>query len=48
MNRGRGRRRADYDLKNGGQSGRKAGGLGKNRTDNCRHPEIRNKRGQRI
>jgi len=31
-------------LKDGKQRGRKAGGLGRNQTDDCRHPNIKRKR----
>ena len=31
-------------LKDGSQQGRKAGGRGRNRTPNCRHPEIKKRR----
>ena len=33
-----------YGLKNGKQAGRKSGGRGRNRTDNCRHPDKKRKR----
>jgi len=31
-------------LKDGKQRGRKVSGLGRNRTDDCRHPNIKRKR----
>ena len=31
-------------LQNGDQTGLKNGGMGRNRTDDCRHPEIKKKR----
>lgn len=37
-------RRTGYGKKDGGQRGRKAGGRGRNRTSNCRHPEIKKNR----
>lgn len=43
MNFGR-RRPRGFGLKEGKQVGRKAGGLGRNRTDNCRHPQIKKRR----
>ena len=33
-----------YGKKDGSQRGKKKGGVGRNRTDNCRHPEIKKKR----
>lgn len=38
------RPRRGFGLKDGSQRGRKAGGLGRNRTDNCRHPSRRNRK----
>jgi hypothetical protein len=32
-----------YNKKDGSKKGRKQGGCGHNRTDNCRHPNIRKK-----
>jgi len=37
--------RKGYGLKKGDQKGRKEGGRGRNRTDDCRHPE--KKKGRR-
>ena len=36
--------REGYGKKDGSQKGRKQGGRGRNRTDNCRHPNIRTKK----
>jgi len=33
-----------YGAKDGSQKGRKRGGLGRNRTSNCRHPKIKARR----
>jgi len=35
--------RKGYGLKDGSKKGRKAGGRGRNRTSNCRHPKKRKK-----
>lgn len=36
--------RPGYGKKDGSARGRKAGGRGQNRTDNCRHPNKKKKR----
>ena len=36
--------RKNYGQKDGSQRGRKEGGKGRNRTPNCRHPEIKRRR----
>ena len=36
--------RSLYGRKDGSQRGRRQGGRGRNRTDTCRHPEIKSKR----
>lgn len=36
--------RKGYGQKNGGRRGMKEGGRGRNRTSNCRHPEIKKRR----
>jgi len=36
--------RAGYGKKDGQQKGRKEGGKGRNRTDECRHPEKKRKK----
>ena len=36
--------RTGYGKKDGSQRGRKAGGMGRNITSNCRHPKIKAKR----
>ena len=33
-----------FGKKDGSQQGRKAGGIGRNRTDECRHPSIKKNR----
>ena len=37
--------RKGYGKKDGSQKGRKNGGQGRNQTSECRHPEIKKKRG---
>ena len=36
--------RQGYGKKDGSQQGQKSGGRGRNQTNNCRHPSIKNKR----
>ena len=40
------RPRKGFGQKNGSQIGRKSGGRGRNRTDECRHPELKKRREQ--
>ena len=35
---------SEYGIKDGSQRGRLAGGMGKNRTDVCRNPQMKKKR----